>query len=202
MTARSPLATALLAGILTVAATTSCTRCGGDTAAFPRPEAYPRIEMPDSSYVTIDLPGLPLKINRSAGAKVRAGESGGAWVDISYNVTGIPTVYVTLTETSGAGETADVIGNRRERMRLNLGGNRAVLTELVSADGWECELMVSRTTLNTPVQFIAHKDSRVLSGALVITMPDNFVDQGSDPTVAAPVIDAVERDMLEMLKAL
>lgn len=179
--------------------------CGGGSGdsrvAVPRPEAYPRVVMPDSSYV--DLPmagGVTLRVNEGAGVNVSS-RDGAEWVDIRYKgVWGDPGVYLTVTCAQSC-EVDEVMANRRERMALNLGGQRYELTELTSAGGWECMMAVARGSLTTPVQILARKDGRVISGALVLTLPDAD-GVAPDPVAFAPVVDAVERDMLTLLKSL
>lgn len=180
-----------------------CTACGGDGrgGAVPRPVAYPRLAVPDSSYVDVAVAGgVTLRVNEGTGVNVSS-RDGAEWVDIRYKgVWGDPGVYLTVTE-ARAGEVEDVMANRRERMAMNLGPHRYELTELTSAGGWECMMAVARGSLTTPVQILARKEGCVISGALVLTMPaaDSVAP---DPVAFAPVVDAVERDMMVLMKSL
>jgi hypothetical protein len=157
--------------------------------------------MPDSSYVDHPVAGgVTLRVNEGAGVNVSS-RDGAEWVDIRYKgVWGEPGVYLTVT-CAQSGEVDEVMANRRERMALNLGGQRYELIELTSAGGWECMMAVARGSLTTPVQILARKDGRVISGALVLTLPDAD-GVAPDPVAFAPVVDAVERDMLTLLKSL
>lgn len=185
---------AWLAALLTIVAA-----CGGrgDGPVVPRPAAYPRVEIPDSAYRRVDVGGLTLMVNSVADVRVTPVD-GGAWVDISYPVFSSPRMYLTLTE-CGPGGLDGVMANRRERESLNLGGRRYELTELSTPGGWSCTMSVARGSMTTPVQILAHDDRRVLSGALMLSLPDSLA---SDPAVIAPAVEAVGRDMIVLLKGL
>lgn len=190
MMRRLPLLAPLLVLMLAAA-------CGGgqtDSAAVPKPVAYPRVDVPDSAYVGVDAPGVTLRVNESADVNVSP-SADGAWVDIGYGTFGAPRVYLTLTR-CGAGGMDEVMANRRERMGLNLGGQRYELVELTTPSGWQCEMAVARGSLTTPVQILAHNDRDVLSGAAVVAYPDSLPP---DPVALAPVVDFLARDMLVML---
>lgn len=176
--------------------TTACGGRGSD-AAVPRPVAWPRVEMPDSSYAVVYARGLRLHVNESAGVNVSPVD-GGAWIDVGYSAIGSPHLYLTLTECGPEG-TGAVLANRQERVMLNLGGQRCEITEFATPAGWECTLVVARGSMTTPVQLLAHDRHRVLSGALTLSLPDSLA---TDPAMIAPMIDALERDMTVLLKGL
>ena len=90
---------------------------------MPRPVAWPRVEMPDSSYADVHARGLRLRVNKSADVDVSSSESG-AWIDVGYNVIGSPRLYLTLTE-CGDGGTGAVLANR-SRTRDAQSGRAAV----------------------------------------------------------------------------
>ena len=174
----------------------SCVR-GRDDGSVPRETAWPRVDMPDSVYSSISAGDLRLMVN--TGAKVDLSEVGeGWWVTISYGGFASPTVYITLTE-CGPEEIEAVLANRLERRRLNLGSDSYELTELSLRDGWEASMAVSRGSMTTPVQILAHDDRSVLSGVLMLSVVDSL---SHEPVVVAPIVDAVERDVLVMLKNL
>lgn len=193
--------TAVVVPLFLVGAT-GCGGCGSDrgVAVVPRPVAYPRIAMPDSDYVDLPLAGVVrLKVNGGTDVNVSS-HDGAEWIDIRYQgVWGEPVAYLTLTEAK-AEDVEAVMANRRDRISLNLGGLRYELTELTSVGGWECLMAVARGSLTTPVQVLARKGERVISGALVLTIPPGT--DAPDPVAFAPVVDAVERDMLVLLKSL
>lgn len=178
---------------------TGVAACGGrgDGQAVPRPAAYPRVEIPDSAYRRVDVGGLTLTVNSAATVSVTPVD-GGAWVDIAYPAFSSPRMYLTLTE-CGPDGLEGVMANRRERESLNLGGRRYELTELSTPGGWECSMSVARGSMTTPVQILAHDNRRVLSGAMMLSLPDSLA---ADPAVIAPAVAAVERDMIVLLKGL
>lgn len=172
--------------------------CGQpDNAAVPKPVAYPRVDVPDSAYVGVDTLGVTLKVNSEADVSVAPSDNG-AWINIGYDTFGAPEVYLTLTR-CGDGEVERVLANRRERMALNLGGQRHELVELTTPSGWQCEMAVARGSFTTPVQLLARNSRAVLSGAAVVVFPDSL---SPDPEALAPVVDFLVRDMLVMLKGL
>ncbi|MDE6395444.1 MAG: hypothetical protein K2K77_08890 [Duncaniella sp.] len=183
---------------------TLLTGCGGSAdnrrQAIPRPVAYPRLDVPDSAFTTIDAGGVQLTVNENTGVNVSSTDNG-AWIDISYDGYASPQVYLTITDCRDAETMAETLANRRERMILNLGSNRYTLTELSTPSGWTCAMTVARTSLTTPVQILAHNADKVLSGAFTISLPDS-VSANPDPVFIAPIVDAAERDMLVMLRSL
>lgn len=190
----SVVASAAIAGLIIMSATASCRR---GKATMPKPEAYPRIEMPDSSFHPVKAGGLELTLNRGAETTVTERTDGGTWITISYP-TGIDAkVYLTLTPAAGSETTDTIIANRRERMSLNLSGSEAIATTLTSRSGWECEMLTSNSALSTPVQILASDGHRVISGALYLDIPASTAADS-----VAPVIDAIDRDMLTLLKNL
>ena len=82
-------------------------------------------------------------------------------------------------------------------MELNTGGAVTELTELTSDGGWEGLLAVTRSSLTTPVQLLAHDGNKVLSGVLYFNFP---ADTPADSV--APIVKTVRRDMIHALKHL
>lgn len=192
MTMRLLAVVAILAGL-----------CGcrqGSPAAVPRPQAYPRIEFPDSAFTPCEVEGVRMLFNSAATVALRpSGAERGAWIDVVYPCMTSPSLYLTLTQSDDSVDFGYSLSNRRERMALNLGQDRAELTQLTAPGGWECQLLVARGSLTTPVQILAWRPGEMLSGALVVTVPDSL---GSDPAIISPVVSGVERDMLVLLKNL
>ena len=185
--------------------TGSLSGCGGNSgndrrAAIPRPMAYPRIAVPDSSFTAVEADGIRLLVNENTDVNVSPTDNG-AWIDVSYGGYGSPRLYLTVTDCPDTDAMSATLTNRRERMILNLGSNRYTLTELTTPSGWTCAMTVARTSLTTPVQILAHNDDKVISGAFTVTLPDS-VSSVTDPVAIAPIVDAAERDMLVMLKSL
>lgn len=182
---------------LLLVALSGCGNRGDNGTAIPRPVAYPHIEVADSSFRSIDAAGLRLMVNSNATVN-QSPRDDGAWIDISYPLFSNPQLHLTLTRCD-AGRIEAVLANRREREALNLGGQRYELTELVTPGGWNCTMSVARGSLTTPVQILAYDASSVLSGALTLMLPDSLA---SDPQMAAPIIDMVERDLIVLMKGL
>lgn len=185
MTLRSLLPAALML----IAASSSCSRSGGD-AAVPKPDAWPRMEpYPEAYSRTLD----GFAINDSA--IVTPGDSAG-WFTAAYPRYNAR-LYLTVTRVDPSA-LAHAVDNRLERMALNSGGSRSTLTELTAESGFECRLMTTLSSAPTPLQFLAVRpDGCLVSGAVVIdgaatSPPDSF----------APSVAALERDIIHALKHL
>ncbi len=186
------------AAVLMTMATILATACGsrGDDRAIPRPEAYPRISMPDSSYTLLDVRGTKFEINSAATVDSASTGTSGSWITLFYPGVDCADIYLTLS-ISTPDSILSMMDNRRQRMSLNLSGSKAILTELTSAGGWEAEMITGSEALSTPVQILARKDDRMLSGTLYLRVPP-----ATDPDSVRPITDAAGRDMLTLLKSL
>lgn len=185
-----PLLLPIAAAALTALAA-GCSRAGSDAAAVPKPDAWPRLEAYPEHYG----PGVGgFAINDSA--TVTPGDSAG-WYVVGYPRYGTARLYLTFTD-ADPGRLPQIIDNRTERMALNSGGARSELTELTSEGGFDCRVMLTPAGTVTPLQFLAvGRGGRVVSGAL-------FVDGAAqaDPDSFAPLVAAVERDVIHSLKHL
>ncbi len=164
--------------------------CTKRPAPVPRQQAFPRIELYPESYREID----GLMVNDSA--RIERGETEG-WFDIVYPAYNVR-INCTLTRAESPARLQAVIDNRLERLERNAGGASGEMTELTSPGGIGSLLMVTPGALATPVQFIATDSARccVLSGSAVFASP------GATPDSVAPVVGAIERDIVFMLKNL
>lgn len=158
---------------------------------MPRPEAYPRMALPDSTYTLMEVNGVEFAVNEGAEVAVDGG-----WVTLTYS--GVPEASVYLSVLKAADDSLPaMLANRRERMSLNLSGARAEMLEMVNPEGWQGEMVTSREAYSTPVQILAFRPGALVSGALYLQLP---------PTVTAdsiaPVIETGRRDMLTLLKSL
>lgn len=170
----------------------------GDTPV-PRRHAYPRIETADSAFTRIDtgVDRLSIDINSEAAISLRDADTGGTrFIDAAYPRFN-STIYFTVTPVDPA-TAPEVIGNRLERIRLNLGGSDAELIEFDSPAGLENKVFVSRGDISTPVQFIATDGSRLVVSGVA------FVRDASAATAdsIAPVTDMLGRDIIHALKTL
>lgn len=169
------------------------------TPAVPRRHAYPRIELPDSSFSYIDdtVTGIAIAVNSSATYQTRRAENSRApFIDVTYPGLNAQ-IYFTITPVDES-IVAKVIDNRMERISLNLGGADAELIEFDSPAGFENKMIVSRGDISTPVQFIATDGhTAVVSGAA-------FVKDASTATAdsIAPIVAMLRRDIMHALKTL
>lgn len=169
--------------------------CGhsGGRHAVPLPTGYPRIEMPDSQYARLDSLPVNLYVNAAATAAVRR-QPGAEWIDIAYPQFSDGLVYLTLNNIP-AGKEKEMIDNRLERISLNTAGEPGERTELISEGGWRCMMLTTRGSITTPIHLMAVGDGRILSGVFHLNVPATTpVDS------LTPVVDAVSRDILTMLK--
>lgn len=165
--------------------------CGGNSSytPVPLPEAYPRVNVADSVFTSVDIAGLLLDVN-SASDTARIS---GNWLDIRYpDYGGI--LHISVNDHSGDTGINKAIANRRQRVSLNLGGAPAVTENFMSGSGeFACELIISHDGGVTPVQFIASDGRFLLSGTFAMGHPS------SNPDSIAPVVKAVSRDVRRML---
>ena len=171
----------------------SCSHSNSDTTPVPRPTAYPRIALYDSVYVAPD--SLPCGFEVNASAMVRKSSSkaasspGSIWLAVEYplykavlHCTFTPVDRVTVRR---------LLATRSERMALNLGNNRAEVSELASADGNYYTVVVSTGGVTlTPLQFVTEGREWVVSGAL------RFDADDLTPDSIRPVVEAVKQDVL------
>lgn len=174
--------------------------CGRrETAPVPKPEGWPRIEMPAPEFTAVESGGTELLFNSDARVESREADGGGGrWFDVTYPGVHGARIYLSLTAVGDTAELEKALSNRRERMELNTAGARTEITQLRSEAGWECVIALTRSSVTTPVQLLAHDGrSRMLSGALYLNLPPD-----ARPDSIAPVVLAISRDLTEMLKHL
>ncbi len=165
---------------------------GSRQADVPKPDAWPRVTVYPAAY-SRSVDGFA--VNDSA--LIERGDSAG-WYTLLYPAYGPGTrIYLTVSAVSPT-QLPQAIDNRTERMALNAGGGRSELTELESEGGFACSLLTTRAGTLTPLQFLAYNRwGKMVSGVLFIdgaatAAPDSF----------APVVDAIERDIVHSLKHL
>lgn len=173
------------AGAITAALLLLTAGCGGRPAATPRQHAYPRVNLYPESYSPVELPAAPVMplVNDSARIEILSPE----WFDIIYPAYG---VRVNCTLSAYA---PDVIANRRERMKRNLGGATAEAAYLPAGI-----VVVAPGALRTPVQLLATDSvGWVLSGVAVSNFPP-----GAPADSVAPVINALAKDLTILVNSL
>lgn len=175
---------------------------GGDADDFvpvPRRHAYPRIVIPDSTftYTPVGKSNLVIAINNAATSTLRSSDDGNScFVDVVYHKLQ-STIFYTITPINRT-SLSDVIANRLERIRLNIGSSDAELLEFDTPAGFESKVFVTRGDISTPVQFIATDGSHlVVSGAA-------FVREASPATAdsIAPIVALLRRDIIHTLNTM
>ena len=173
-----------------------CTEKKSQTAAVPKPAAYPRIADPGTQYVVVDS----LPVNLLANAEATVSRPRPDWIDISYPELGA-TVHVSLTMTS-PDDIARVIDNRSERIALNVAGVSSTAETTIESPDFTSVIISSPETRSTPLQFLSHNGkSLVISGTAFFgnVSPEASIDS------LAPIVSYINRDLthaLSNLKAL
>lgn len=194
------LLAALLPAALLLAAG-GCSGGGGDVPT-PRRTAYPRIEAYPATYGDASAT-LPVVMLLNDSARVAVSEHGreATWVDAVYPRYGGAVLRLTVSRLDGDA-LLQAIANRRERMVLNAGGLPTVVTTLTAPGGLSSEMLTTPAAAVTPLQIVATDSASLLiAGALELPRPDGQnVEQSAE--YYAPVVTAVERDLLHMAKHL
>lgn len=172
-------------------------------AACPRPMAYPRPVIYDTVYAA--APDMPVRFEVNVQATLLApavsgsAPAGTRWLNVGYPDYGA-TLFCTFTPVSSDADRSKVVGNRMERMMMNLGDNYATQTEVASPDGGYSSVIISSLgqTL-TPVQFVSQGRQWVISGALQFNTP---ADAPIRPDSVKPYIDAVTADLIHAARIL
>ena len=191
---------ALFVGLLGLGAWECTGSSDADTVAVPRPTAYPRIDIYPSSYTTIGVAHLAIEVNDSAvlADKEHFPARDVSWIRINYPRYNAD-LYCTYTPITHAAPLDMVLANREERMALNSGGASSELTEWLNDAGIACRMLITKSGTVTPVQYIATDSAKfVLSGALYM----HGLDKAPDTDSIAPVVRAVEADVLHLLQNL
>ncbi len=179
--------------VLAALALAACSReeKPADQGGIPLPKAWPRTEVYDTIYRQA-FDGSDIQVN--AGAAIIPDDRKG-WINISY-----PAYRATLYLTDVWAPTAEgadgIEANRRERMDLNINGLRSVETSLSTPAGYNVTLLSTPSGTLTPLQFVARRQRRVVSGALVVDRLPVSADS------IAPTLAAVEADIIHLVKGL
>lgn len=173
----------------------ACSSGNDNSAPVPRRRAYPRIEIPDSTFTIVDNAPNSLQIN--AGANVdNTSDNSGKWITVSYPGLNAK-IYYTFTPVDNSTIDA-VVDNRIERINLNLSGHKAEFIPVDTREGFTGQIVVDRFGGTTPVQFIVtDRGSVVVSGAA-------FLPAASEATTdsLSPVVDMLRRDIIHSIKTL
>lgn len=167
--------------------------CSQGERAVPRPDAFPRLNLPDSAYTWHNAAGKPMLLNRGFTVADSTRERS-TWLTLQYPGFSEGKFYLTISREENV---ENAIANRVERIGLNTGGLPGEQTELTSANGWECLMIHTPGSRTTPVQVLASKGDSMLSGTFYLQLP-----AGTSPDSVSPVATSACRDMLELLKHL
>lgn len=182
--------------IVLVTVMAACGSRGGVAdVPVPRRTAYPRIEVPDSVYRTVDTSAATLQINSAAADSTSAVDG---WVTVIYPHRQA-TLYISVTRLDPA-TAATTIDNRIERLSMNTGGATTDVTSLMLPDdgGMEAMVLVTPAETPTPVQFlVTDRRTLMVSGTATI---DGAADAPTDSL--RPVIEMLRRDVTHLVKTL
>lgn len=176
-----------------------CSSGSVDHVVIPRPVAYPRLCLYDTSHCVVPE-AAPLLFYANAEATVchpQRGDGDSRWLNIAY-LRYNAVVYCTFTPVTDA-DRAKVLNNRLERIGLNAGGHFSEILTLDSPGGFHSQLLVTPAGSLTPLQFLSTDGGRwVVSGAAYF----DHVPSVSVADSIAPVLDALKTDLLYSLERL
>lgn len=160
---------------------------GGDHAPVPRPRAYPRVPVTEASFHRAD--SLPMGFAVNDRVEVRlGGDARSRWLTIIYPAYGAAAMHLTFTLSD---DPDAVAGNRLERIALNAGQAHVSVSDTLIGDGATAVAFyrVDEPSV-TPLQLLARSGRLTVSGALT------GFDAAASPDSLAPILDAIQRDML------
>ena len=174
--------------------------CGGKDSPVPRRYAYPRIQLYPEKYCVI--PGEnSVNIEKNASSIVLTDSVAGLnsrWITISYPMYSA-NLYLTVNECDDSIQFENVYSNRVQRIALNTGGKDYEQLEIENAAGFLSEILTIRTGSANPVMFLSTKNKKyVVSGIFYMSDAGNI----SKPDSVAPIIDAVRKDVVHLVKNL
>lgn len=186
----------ILASVFSVLAFLSaCAVKDNDAVATPRRQAYPRIEVPDSTFRTDELLPNGLEINAVADFEITRSNAAGLWLNVAYPRLDAE-IFFTFTPITPS-TTVAVLDNRVERAALNAGSSEVELVDFISEEGLNCRVISSiGGSGTTPVQFIATDSATiVVSGAAYLRHLTAATRDSLRPVVAM-----LRRDIIHALK--
>ena len=160
--------------------------------SFPKPTAYPRLNLPDTAMVAADSLSLVFYVNKEAETAVPKD----GWLDITYPTLGA-VIHTTFSKTA-KDKMESVKENRMERLMLNAGDGSLKMSEFTNKAGFDVVLAEGEGSL-TPIQFLATDESAwVVSGAAY------FSDKAAVSVYDSikPAVAALRDDLLKALSRL
>ena len=157
---------------------------------MPRPQAYPRIAIPDSVFRPVSVGDITLQLNAAVDSlSVRGSLNGSWWVTALYNDFDA-SLFITVTPLSPA-DALSTIDNRVERLSLNTGGLPTEVTSFTTSAGLDARIIVTPQGSPVPVQFLVTDHNTLLvSGSATLEAAAT-----APPDSIAPVIDMLRRDV-------
>lgn len=190
----------VLAGVFAL----SVSECDGNSArddvAIPRRVAYPRINVPDSIYRPISGAMLHFEVNTSALAALDTTQNKDAdtqWYNIDYPDYSA-TLHCTLSRLDKSSLPA-AIANRQERMALNIGDLFAEITEFSNPEGFHSIIVQTQGATPLPLQFLSTDSLHLMVYGALYFKNESAIN---NPDSIAPIISAVNRDIIHTLKTL
>ena len=176
---------ALLLAILSA----SCRGSGGDIPV-PRPQAYPRIAIPDSVFRPVSAGDVTLQLNAAVDSLSARGSLNGSWWITALYDDFDASLFITVTPLSPA-DALSTIDNRVERLSLNTGGLPTEVTSFTTSAGLDARIIVTPQGSPVPVQFLVTDHNTLLvSGSATLEAAAT-----APPDSIAPVIDMLRRDV-------
>lgn len=168
---------------------------GTTSGAVPRRYAYPRLQLPDSIYKSVEGLPIDIEVNAESDVEVTKEDNAGLWLTVSYPVPEAE-IYYTFTPVSEQ-SVPEVIDNRLERISLNLGGNEAEMLEFQTPAGLAVRIFKGGS-VTTPVQFIATDYSTVVVSGSAFMEGLSALSRDS----LSPAVEVLTRDIIHSLTTL
>lgn len=177
------------------AGVTILTACGErKPVATPKPTAYARIALYDTTYAPVEGAPVNFEANSAVSRHLEPARDNDLWLDLGYPAYK-GSLHITFSAAADSAKAAEVVANRSERMALNLGDNSAEQTTL-EAGGFTTTVIATTGRTLTPVQFVSVGPGWVISGAFTLEREPTSGDSIS------PVIEAVKIDIIHAAKCL
>lgn len=204
----SPVATLLVAGCL-ASLCLACAKKTDNSPAMPRPEAYPRIELPAAAYDTLNIHGLHIAVNSLAERELQPRADGNQWLTVDYAPAGISArLLLTLVPVTPS-TVQDVVDNRAERISLNLGSAVPSVTDInpdaapaadapASAANLFFGQLIEAPSTSTPLQLLlTDAQSNVITAA--VYFPEL---SSANRDSLAPQLEYLRTDLLHLANSL
>lgn len=170
----------------------SLVSCRKDNSSVPKRYAYPRIELYDTTRMTVDIAGVNFEINANTVCTGPRPE----WLDINYPRYGV-TLHIAVNAFDTETDFMEALANRQKRLELNFGDTKARTESFTNPDSFICNITGDPGAGSAPVFFTAsHKNSLLLSGAVVFSGNTTPVDS------IFPIYNAVYDDVVNLLLSL